>query len=149
MISFVAEFFFSKDKTMKLRLCLVIATVVLSGIANAQTHMDKAGTIVPGAAPVPNLANGAYVSATVGTADSTILNASSAFYLLDVINLSPTATICLNFGATATISGTACSAGEIALPPLWHRSWEGALIPTDALHAVASAASTPASIGAK
>ena len=72
-----------------------------------------------------------------------------AYYLLDVVNLSPTATICLNLGAPATISGTTCAAGEISLPPLWHRSWEGAFIPTDALHAIASAASTPASVGAK
>jgi len=134
---------------MKLRLCLVLAAFALSCAAQAQTHMDKAGTIVPGAAPVPNLASGAYVSATVGTSDSTILNAGSAYYLLDIVNLSPSATICLSFGTTATISGTSCSAGEIALPPLWHRSWEGALIPTDALHAIASAASTPASVGAK
>jgi hypothetical protein len=134
---------------MKFRLCLILATLALSSAADAQTHTDKSGTIVPGAAPVPNLASGAYGSATIGTSDSIILNAGSAFYLLDIVNLSSTATICLSFGAAATISGATCAAGEIALPPLWHRSWEGALIPTDALHAIASAASTPASVGAK
>ena len=126
-----------------------LALALLASPALAQTHTDKNGTIVPGMAPVPNLGTGAYAAATVGTADSTILAAGAAYYLLDVVNLSLTATICLNLGAPATISGTTCAAGEISLPPLWHRAWEGAFIPTDALHAIASAASTPASVGAK
>jgi hypothetical protein len=113
-----------------------------------QTHADKSHTIVPGVAPVPNQATGAYSSVTVGTSDSTILAASTAFYFLDLVNASATATICVNFGATATISGTQCAAGEIALPPLWQRSWEGSFVPTDAVHAIASAASTPAAVGA-
>ena len=126
-----------------------LALALLASPALAQTHTDKSGTIVPGVAPVPNLGTGAYSSVTVGTSDSTILSTGSAYYFLDLVNLSPAATICLNLGAPATISGTTCAAGEISLPPLWHRSWEGAFIPTDALHAIASAASTPASVGAK
>ena len=134
-----------------LALALILAALILSPSkdAMAQTHADKSGTAVPGGAPVPNLATGAYASATVGTTDSTILAAGTAYYLLDLINDSPSATICINFGATATISGTSCAAGEITLSPLWHRSWEGSFIPTDAVHAIASAASTPVSVGAK
>ena len=134
---------------MKFRLYLILATLAQSSVADAQTHTDRSGTIVPGAAPVPNVASGAYSPATVGTSDSTILNGGSAYYLLDVVNLSSTATVCLNFGAVATISGVTCAAGEIALPPLWHKSWEGAFIPTDTIHAIASAASTPLTVGAK
>ena len=125
----------------RLSLALVASLAAVS-LASARTHRDKLGTIVPGAAPVPNQATGAYSSVTVGTSDSTIVAAGTAFYFLDIINASPSATICINFGATATISGTTCAAGEITLPPLWHRSWEGSFIPTDAIHAIASARKT-------
>ena len=134
---------------MKPSFLALAASLAAISLASAQTHADKSGTIVPGAAPVPNVATGAYASATVGTADSTILAASSAFYFLDILNNSASATICINFGATATISGSTCAAGEISLPPLWHRSWEGSFVPTDAVHAIASAASSPVSVGAK
>ena len=132
---------------LKRALLLLLALTVAP--AFAQTHTDKNGSPVPGVAPVPNVASGAYTAATIGTSDQTILAAGSAYYFLDLVNDSATATVCINFGATATIAGTSCSAGEITLPPLWHRSWEGSFIPTDTLHAIASAASTPASIGAK
>ena len=120
-----------------------------SSIAMAQTHTDKQGTVVQGVAPIPNIGTGAYSAVTIGASDSTILAAGSAFYILDIINDSPTATVCINLGATATISGTNCSAGEITLPPLWHRSWEGSFIPSDAIHAISSSSSTPASVGVK
>lgn len=87
--------------------------------------------------------------ATVGATDSTIVAAGSVFYFLDLVNDSPTATICINFGAVATISGTTCAAGEITLPPLWHRSWENNLVPNDAIHAIASAGATPMTLGTK
>ena len=133
----------------KLALSGALALALFSAPAAAQTHVDKAGTGVSGVAPVPNLATGAYASATVGTSDATILAAGAAFYLLDIVNNSSSATICINFGATATISSGVCAGGEITLPPLWHRSWEGSFVPTDSVHAIASAASTPASVGAK
>jgi hypothetical protein len=126
-----------------------LALAFLPAPVLAQTHNDKSGTIVPGFAPVPNFGNGVYSSATVGTSDSTILASGSAYYFLDIVNNSPSATICINFGAAATISGATCSTGELTLPPLWHRSWENSFIPTDAIHAIASAASTPASVGVK
>jgi hypothetical protein len=98
---------------------------------------------------LPTKATGAYAPATVGTTDSTILAASTAAVFLDLVNNSPSATICINFGATATISGTTCAAGEVTLPPLWAKTYEADYVPTDAIHAIASAASTPASVGAK
>lgn len=97
----------------------------------------------------PTVGTGSYTAATIGVSDSTILAASTATVFLDLVNLSPGATVCINPGATATISGTTCAAGEIALPPLGHRSWETNFIPTDAIHAIASAASTPFSVGVK
>jgi hypothetical protein len=102
-----------------------------------------------GCVAAPKASTGAYASATAGASDVTILAANGAQSFLDVVNQSPTQTVCLNFGAAATISGTSCAAGEITLPPLWHRSWEGGFVPSDALHAIASAASTPLSVGAK
>jgi hypothetical protein len=136
---------------MRKRIPALALTLALgSAPALAQTHTDKSGTVIQGLAPVPNLGTGAYTTVTIGTTSaSPILAAGSAYYLLDVVNNSVSATVCLNFGAAATISGTSCAAGEITLPPLWHRSWEGSFIPTDALWAIASAASTPASVGAK
>lgn len=105
----------------------------------------SAGTFTP----IPTNSAGAYSLATITASDQTILTASTAKVFLDLVNLSPTATVCINFGATATITGTVCAAGEVALPPLWHRSWEGNFVPSDAIHAIASAASVPFTIGAK
>ena len=97
-----------------------------------------------------NASAGIYSSASVGTSDGIILSASTASRFLDIRNDSPTATICLNFGSAAVIYGTTCAAGNITLPPLWRQSWGTSdTIPTDAIHAIASAASTPASIGVK
>jgi hypothetical protein len=95
----------------------------------------------------PSTGTGAYASATAGVADSTV--SASPVYFLDIVNTSSTATVCVNLGAIATITGTACAAGEITLPPLWHRSWEDNFVPTDAIHVIASAASTPLAVGAK
>lgn len=126
-----------------------LALACIAAPAAAQTHYDKSGAVVQGAAPVPNAGVGAYVSATIGASDVIVLAAGTGAYFLDVANLSATATICVSFGAAATISGSQCAAGEIALPPLWHRSWEGSFVPTDAVHAISSSASTPMSVGVK
>ena len=126
-----------------------LAFVCLFAPAAAQTHYDKAGAVVQGAAPVPNAGSGAYVSATIGVSDAILLSAGAGAYFLDVANLSATATICISFGSTATISGSQCAAGEIALPPLWHRSWEGTFVPTDAVHEISNGAATPMSVGVK
>jgi hypothetical protein len=125
-----------------------LALAFAAAPAAAQSRSDKSGTIIPGVGLTPHQASGAYAAATVGTSDQTVLSGATAFYFLDIVNLSPTATVCVNFGAAATISGTACAAGEVTLSPLWHRSWEGTFVPTDAIHAISSAASTPISVGA-
>lgn len=121
-------------ETFALGASLVVASIfVIIGPA-------KAGAIPIGA--------GAYSAVTVGVADSTILAAGGAANYFELWNNSPTATVCLNFGAAATISGTACPAGEVTLPPLFH--WQPEMIlPQDAIHAIASAASTPMTLGAK
>jgi hypothetical protein len=91
---------------------------------------------------------GAYSAVTV-TTTSAVISSTAPVNFLDLVNLSPTATVCINFGsAVATISGTQCSAGEIALPPGWHRSWEGTFIPGDTINAIASA-TAPFTLGRK
>ena len=97
----------------------------------------------------PSTGTGAYSPATISTTDQTILAASTAVVFLDLINNSQSATICINFGATATIAAGVCAAGEVTLPPLYHRSWENVFVPTDAIHAVASSAGVPAAVAAK
>lgn len=97
----------------------------------------------------PTNSSGAYGSATVGTSASTIITAAACKVFCEVVNNSQTATVCINVGATATISTGVCAAGEITLPPLWHRSWEGSYVPSDAISAIASSGSTPVATGAK
>jgi hypothetical protein len=92
---------------------------------------------------------GAYSAATVGTSASTIVAAGAARVFLDLFNTSATATVCINIGATATITGTQCAAGEITLPPLSNKTWEGSYVPSDAISAIASASGTQFAIGVK
>lgn len=103
------------------------------------------GTVVSG----PTNSAGAYSGVTVGTSSGSILAASTAKVYADFANQSPTATICLSTTNPATITGTACAAGEITLPPLWEKSFEGTYVPSDQWFAIASAASTPLTVGAK
>jgi hypothetical protein len=122
--------------------------------ANGASAVVSSGAVGAAAASVesltPSKSASPYTAQTVGTSDVTILAANAVTNYLDVISGSPSATVCINFGAAATITGTQCAAGEITLPPLWHRSWPdgGTLVPTGAVHAIASAASTPVSVGA-
>jgi len=97
----------------------------------------------------PSSGSGAFSGAAVGTSAASILSASVASQFLTIINLSQSATVCLKFGGTATISGTQCAAGEIPLLPLNHVTWDGNFVPTDAVSAIASAASTPVTVGVK
>lgn len=102
-----------------------------------------------GGTVTPTNSAGAYSAVTVGTSASTAITAAACKVFCEIVNDSPSATICVNVGASATITGTTCAAGEITLPPLWHRSWEGFYVPSDAVSVIASAASTPAAAGAK
>lgn len=123
--------------------------------ADGSTHAGLPLMVPPSAAdplvtkgvPAPTTGTGGYSAATVGTTDGTIGSAPTLF--LDIVNVSNTATVCLNLGATATIAGTQCAAGEIALSPGWHRSWEGSFVPSDTVHAIASAAGTQVAVGVK
>lgn len=87
-----------------------------------------------------------YDPATVGTTESTILTTRNGGNTLDIVSNSPTATVCINFGATATIAAGVCAAGEITIPPLWHRKWTAPDVPAGDVHAISSAASTPLSL---
>jgi len=98
---------------------------------------------------LPTNSSGAYSAVTIGTTASTIITAGACKVFCDIVNDSPTATICISVGSTATITGSACAAGEITIPPLWHRSWEGSYVPSDAISAIASSSSTPGAVGAK
>ena len=135
-------------RTPRFAVAIVFAALMACS-AEAQTHLDKNGTVINGVVNVPNALPGAYGAGAAGIADATVLPAGRAAYFLDIVNVSATATVCVAFGVAATISANQCSAGEIVLPPLWHRSWEGAFVPTDAVHVISSAAGTPISIGAK
>jgi hypothetical protein len=68
----------------------------------------------------------------------TPVTAISVFLYLE--NPVPTgATVCISFGAPATISGTTCAAGEITLEPGAFRYFDSA-VPTGPIYAIGSAA---------
>lgn len=98
-------------------------------------------------AAIPFATAAPYAANTVGTSESTILTTRAGNNSLDIVNNSQTATICINFGATATISNGVCAAGEVTIPPLWHREWTAPFVPYGAVHAISSADSTPVSVG--
>lgn len=93
----------------------------------------------------PTAGAGGYSGTTVGVTSSTATITTPTVFL-DIVNASASATVAFCFGAcTAVINGQ----GSITLPPNWHRSWEGTFVPTDAVHWIASAASTPVTVGTK
>lgn len=103
------------------------------------------GSTTPGHTQVPAYGPGAYSSASIGATSAQCVAANAAKTFLDIVNDSPTATMAIAFGGPAVING----AGSYTLPPLWHRSWEGTFVPTDAVNCIASVAGTPATIGVK
>lgn len=108
------------------------------------------GATIPFSGSVaPTNSSGAFTAVTVGTSSSSAIAAAACKVYCAIYNNSQTATICINFTSAATITGTVCAAGEITLPPQWHQSWEGSYVPSDAINVIASAASTPATAGAK
>lgn len=112
---------------------------------------------VPSKAQTGAFGTGSYAGFTVGATDSIIVpsigstaqSGTAASRFLDIANLSATATVCINFGAAATISTTTCAAGEIAIGPLASKTWQNNFVPSDVIHAIASAASTPVTVGVK
>jgi hypothetical protein len=107
----------------------------------------------PGGIP---LRAGIWQGVSVTTSSQQIIGPSSALPVpvlavttfLYLENVDQTSTICISFKGAATISGTTCSAGEITLQPGAYRFFDVAL-PTDAVHAIASSAATPLTIGAQ
>lgn len=94
-------------------------------------------------APASSASN--YTSATVTASSTQMLAAATTRAFLDLFNASTTATIACNLGGTAVING----AGSITIPPGWHYSWDGTYVPADAVNCIASAGSTPMTIGSK
>lgn len=102
----------------------------------------------------PLTGTGAYPQVNVGTSSSVIVAASTATTFIDITNVSATATVILSIGGTPTITGTqgGGTGGLISLPPGWHKSFPdpaGGYLPTDAISAISSAASTPVTVGVK
>lgn len=92
----------------------------------------------------------AYSGVSIGTSSAQVVAPASSYQLLDLVNVSATATVCCRLGsAVATISTTQCAAGEIPLAPLAHRVWETGFIPGDAVQCIASATATQMTIGVK
>jgi hypothetical protein len=118
-----------------------LATLALS-LASLPALAD---TNPPGVTTTPNTGTGAYSSATIGASSGALIAAGTAHIFLDIINDSATASMACSFGGTAIING----AGSITLGPLGHRSWEGSFVPSDAVNCIASAGSTPATVGVK
>ncbi len=131
-------------------LVLFAAAALGTTYTNNSTGQQSPG-YVPESSPgvpytnTPLKGTGAYSAVTVGASSAQALAAATATVFLDIVNESASATVACAFGATAVING----AGAITLPPLWHRSWEGTFVPTDAVNCIASAGSTPATIGVK
>jgi hypothetical protein len=113
---------------------------------------------VGAANPMPVTVNGGGAAVTgtvtspaIGTTDTTLTGSAGAASYVDVFNPSAN-TVCVNFAATATISGTTCAGGEYTIPPLWHRSWPddgSAVLPPLPLHAIASGAGTTGTLTVK
>lgn len=115
-----------------------------------------AGTLAVSGSVTPTPVNSAgnYSPATVGSTPSTIVAAlsSGTRTIVDVRNLSASATVCLSLGGTATISGSTCAAGEIPLGPGGDQAWPiggSTFVPADAISAIASGAGTPLTVGVK
>jgi len=81
-------------------------------------------------------------SVSVGTASAQALAASSATVYLFIQNVSTTANVACNFGATAALN----TAGSFMLVPNQSRTFEGSFVPTTVLNCIASAAATPVTI---
>lgn len=91
---------------------------------------------------------GAYTGAsravTLGTTPVQVLFQNNNRSYLDLVNQSTTATISCSFGLTTPATN---GAGSITLAAGTHREWN-IFVPTDNVVCVASAASTPLTIGA-
>jgi hypothetical protein len=97
---------------------------------------------------------GGMTAATVGVTAAVLIPAGAGPAYREVLNVSATATVCLSIGGTPTITGTQCGGTGAIIPiaPLWAVWWPVAgqtYVPTDAISAIASAATTPVTVGLK
>jgi hypothetical protein len=96
--------------------------------------------------PSPANAAGAFSGTTLGTAAASILAANTAKVFLQIVNASTTnATVWVSFAGTAAVGG----AGSIPIGPGGSLLFSGTFVPSDAVSAIATAASTPITIGVK
>lgn len=119
---------------MKGRLAAVLVLCLVPALARAQA------IIAPSSGPAT------VTSATVGTSASQILPAATNRRLnLSVCDESASASVAVSLGSTVpAING----AGSWTLASLACISWTGYFVPSDSVHAIASAASTPVTIEA-
>lgn len=115
------------------RFVIALAAMILSVSAYAQNSTGR----------------GSYTPLTVGTTDVQVYVGGVEKSYLYLVNLSATATVCLKFGAPATIAGSTCQAGELIMPPNTSLLWQTGFVPDDDLHAIASAATTPMTLGVR
>ena len=121
-----------------MRLLRALSLAALLGLLASPAVAD--GTLLP---------PGSITAATVGAASATVVTAGAVTRYLEFINVSATATICLQPGtAAATIATAQCAAGEIPLAPLARETWAVA-VPSDQFQAIASAGATQMTIIAK
>jgi len=86
------------------------------------------------------------IAITVGTSSSQAMAQTSSRAYLDIVNNSYYATICINLGSAASISGTQCSAGEYTLLPLQSKKFDGSFVPSSSIYLISSLDSTPVTI---
>ena len=115
----------------------VVAALLLFAAAAAGTIYTNPTTGVQSPGYVPESVPGVPYSASSPIPSAIVPSSGAGNYAA--------ATIACAFGAPAVLNG----AGSITLPPLWHRSWEGSFVPTDAVNCISSVAATPATIGVK
>jgi hypothetical protein len=113
-----------------------------AGVHTPHVNVDTV-TSVTGATMLPT--NGALTvdSKTVTNASGAFLAAAAATKYLFIKNESATASIALNYANGTAVLNTA---GNITLGPGQWQSFEGSLVPTGAITAISSAATSPATV---
>lgn len=116
------------------RLAAALPLCLVPALAQAQA------IVAPSSGPA------AVSTATVGTSASQILAAATSRRLnLSVCNVSASATVAVSLGTTAPALNTA---GSWTLNSGQCIAWDGLFVPSDSLHAIASAANTPLTVEA-
>jgi hypothetical protein len=123
---------------------LAAGTDVIGAVTQSGAWVLSAGSAVIGTV-VPTNSAGAFSGTTVGTSATSILAANAAKVFLQIVNAGSTATLWINFGGTAAVNGS----GSIPIVPGGAWTSNAAFVPSDPVSAIATASSTPITIGAK